>query len=131
MHQCAPHVSIIFCLFIPAPPFFFFSFAALGLQEARVSTTLDAAVGLRASAELLLTTVQRVKPELSCFLSWLMRLYRKMKHEAPPTSEEMPPLDNKAVAAFQLNHPDRFQDLYCVRALYPRVTERTAARPCM
>ena len=80
-----------------------YQFAALGLQPARAAAALEAAVGLRASAELLLVTVRRSQPELGCFLSWLIRVHRKMKHEAPPTAEEMPPLHSKAIAAFLLD----------------------------
>ena len=45
-----------------------YHFAALGLQPARVTAALDAAAALRASAELLLTSVRQAHAEISGLL---------------------------------------------------------------
>ena len=80
-----------------------YHFAALGLQPSRVATALEAAVSLRASAELLLLSARRANPELACFASWLIRVYRKLRDEPPPSAEEMHPLNSKVRTQPPLN----------------------------
>ena len=77
-----------------------FQFAALGLQPARVATAIEAAVGVRQTAELLLINIRRGTPELSALISWLIRVHRKARDEAPPSAEEMAPLDAKALVRY-------------------------------
>merc|ERR1712216_701410 len=59
-----------------------YQFAALGLQPARVAAALEAAVGLRAAAELLLIATRRATPELHALCTWLARVHQKIKDEA-------------------------------------------------
>ena len=46
-----------------------YHFAALGLQPSRVGAALDSAIGLRATAELLLLSVRRSNAELGGLLA--------------------------------------------------------------
>ena len=68
-----------------------YHFAALGLQEARVHTALEAAVGLRQTSELLLISIRDMTPKLADLLSWMMRIYRKIRDDPPPNNEEVRP----------------------------------------
>ena len=79
-----------------------YHFKALGLQPETVSEALQAAASLRATAELLLVSMRRSQPDLSCFMCWLIRIQRKLRDESPPASDELPPLNMKAVGAFLL-----------------------------
>ena len=69
-------------------------FAALGLQPPRVATALDAACAYRAAAEVLLLSAKRTRRSLRSLLCWLIRITRKLREEAPPASEDMPPHDS-------------------------------------
>lgn len=79
-----------------------YHFAALGLQPARVAAALEAAVSLRASAELMLLSVRKATPELTMFVQWLIRINRQLIDQPPPSAEEMPPLNSKSLGAFLL-----------------------------
>ena len=129
-----------------------YHFAALGLQPARVASALEAAVSLRvrltkastsrekkthlggnahartllvakASSELLIVAVRRAASEMHGFLSWLVRVHRKMRDDQPPAAEETPPISAKVVASFLLDPSN-----VCTQA--DAITlQRTHARP--
>ena len=76
-----------------------FHFVALGLQPQRVNAALEAAVSLRASAELLQVNVHKARAEFGMLMCWLVRIHRRLRDEPPPAAEEIPPLNTAALCA--------------------------------
>jgi hypothetical protein len=46
---------------------------------------------------------RRATPELQSFLTWLLRVHRRMRDETAPAAEEMGPLNINAVASYLLD----------------------------
>ena len=57
----------------------------------------------QASTELLLVAVRRATSELHGFISWLVRVHRRMRDEATLPAEDTTVLDTSAVAAYLLD----------------------------
>ncbi len=72
----------------------------LGLQPARVSAVLASAASMRASSELLLVSARDFDAGLGAFIGWFIRAGRKVRDEAPPSADEFPLPDCRAVTAY-------------------------------
>jgi len=72
----------------------------LGLQPKNVLAVLEAAEALRAACELLLVCSRRADTGMTGLIAWLIHAVRKLRDEAPPSTDDVPFPDTRTIAAY-------------------------------